>query len=535
LVAKNVNGGRGEATGPDDEDKSPFKGDTVIVVHGTFAAPKDVALDQPRGDANIQEWYRPNGSFCRLLDDCLAKLGVPMRTWKHLDEGHEQFFFWSGDNSWQARAHAAEQLANYIRRLAARGWRSHIVAHSHGGNVVVEALMRLGWLNGSRELRLGNICFLGTPIYGRPKPKRSSRRYIQLYCFVGLIITVALHDFLYLPSYAARLIQSPAFVWLCGISVITLFLRGAWSYISDISSSASSWFWSLGMGLQPRWAGPATSFLAINSISDEAFQLLAAIQNAKGPLNRVRLKPLTIAATSVTFTRHYIRHIFGDESLVSWVTGLITSVIIGTTVVSILFGDVVPSAWPVGLLMSYTILGSISLLSTFRGLAWPLRVLFGCYIWLAAAVRAVVTTLVSNRLWETIQDAVLGMSGAPYSTRDISVSRGEQEQKLENSPLFYEELSPDIAERYIARRDPEVSDIVRRILRSVDGPQVLVEAIDGLKQTTTNVTLLHAAYYRELVVIKRIAQWLVKGPTDQQLADRGLRVIHPSDPWPTWP
>jgi len=64
------------------------------------------------------------------------------RYWAHCDH-HNQILHWSGDISWIARTRAASALAEYVGRLQNEGWRCHIVAHSHGGNVLVEALPQI--------------------------------------------------------------------------------------------------------------------------------------------------------------------------------------------------------------------------------------------------------------------------------------------------------------------------------------------------------------------------------------------------------
>ena len=44
---------------------------------------------------------------------------------------------------WIDRTLAGSSLAANINKLQADGWRCHVVAHSHGGNVVVEALPQI--------------------------------------------------------------------------------------------------------------------------------------------------------------------------------------------------------------------------------------------------------------------------------------------------------------------------------------------------------------------------------------------------------
>src|SRR5262245_36835209 len=98
--------------------------ETVIIVHGTFAAP----------DPAKRRWYEPvddrpgDEPFTAKLDAALQERGSAVRCWAHCTNGNP-IFQWSGKNSWIDRTHAAAAL--------------NIVAHSHGGNVVVEALPQI--------------------------------------------------------------------------------------------------------------------------------------------------------------------------------------------------------------------------------------------------------------------------------------------------------------------------------------------------------------------------------------------------------
>src|SRR5262245_13791122 len=123
---------------------------TIIVVHGTFAAG--------------ETWWRPGGDFCRQLDAALAARGTATKCWR--DAATRRYFSWSGDNSETARRIAGRHFAHYLREVAVDPAISqiHIVAHSHGGNVVYRALYELqsfGDTHTSR--RIGEIVFLGVP------------------------------------------------------------------------------------------------------------------------------------------------------------------------------------------------------------------------------------------------------------------------------------------------------------------------------------------------------------------------------------
>jgi hypothetical protein len=112
--------------------------ETVIIVHGTFAAPKPGAC----------LWYQPTEDvppterFIAKLDAALQERGSPARCWAHCSPG-DHGFHWSGNNSWVERTRAASKLGNYVLNLRKDGWCCHIVAHSHGGNVVLEAMHQI--------------------------------------------------------------------------------------------------------------------------------------------------------------------------------------------------------------------------------------------------------------------------------------------------------------------------------------------------------------------------------------------------------
>src|SRR5690242_15326641 len=101
--------------------------ETVIVVHGTFAKP---------GTEGGASWWERGGNFCGQLDRTLEEYGSCARCWAH----QGACFSWSGENSLAARAKAASELRAYIHRVIKQGWTCHVVAHSHGGTVLLEAL-----------------------------------------------------------------------------------------------------------------------------------------------------------------------------------------------------------------------------------------------------------------------------------------------------------------------------------------------------------------------------------------------------------
>lgn len=136
----------------------------MLVVHGTWAAPR----------ADKARWHQPcedvaaSSDFISRLDAELKKRGSPARCWAHCSGDHPPFH-WSGGNSWIERTHAAVLLAEEIARLKNAGWLCHVVAHSHGGNVAVEALNQVTTHAGTAA-PAGRLVTLGTPFLDAMAP-----------------------------------------------------------------------------------------------------------------------------------------------------------------------------------------------------------------------------------------------------------------------------------------------------------------------------------------------------------------------------
>jgi hypothetical protein len=145
--------------------------ETVIIVHGTWAAPE---LGKSR-------WYEPSiaggRGFVTKLNTAMQERGCAARCWAHCNEGISMFI-WSGENDWIARTHAASSLADYVNNLQKEGWRCHIIAHSHGGNVLLEALPQIMTAPASNN-RNGKFVTLGTPFMDLMSPilRRAEKQY----------------------------------------------------------------------------------------------------------------------------------------------------------------------------------------------------------------------------------------------------------------------------------------------------------------------------------------------------------------------
>src|SRR5579859_4376893 len=138
---------------------------TILLIHGTFAK-QDV--DAP------PKWYEPGSEFVSRLDAALEERKCGARCWAHLQPGDDRrsmIFSWSGENTWQARSEASSRLTHIINNLIKDGWRCHVIAHSHGGNVLMDSIPKLpqgrggnisGW---ERAWGKGGVVFRGNGAY----------------------------------------------------------------------------------------------------------------------------------------------------------------------------------------------------------------------------------------------------------------------------------------------------------------------------------------------------------------------------------
>lgn len=119
--------------------------DFTYVLHGTWAAES--------------QWWRRAGGFSRALD------AVHPGVWRCRNVMVTEQP-WSGDNTHTARDTGGREMANHLQNLAQR--RDHgevayrninLVAHSHGGNVVLGALRRLA----QTDVRVHHVVLLATP------------------------------------------------------------------------------------------------------------------------------------------------------------------------------------------------------------------------------------------------------------------------------------------------------------------------------------------------------------------------------------
>ena len=153
----------------------------TVVIHGTFAN----ATPEP-GKPDLPKWWRATepGLTAERLQDALIRLDparastvwVPGQDSRDGDMTYEELVEWTSANKHKDRAVAAHRLTSALRTLANRRGctpddplQVNYVAHSHGGNVVLESLKHVAT---DDIVRPRQIALLGTPLTWRyPDPR----------------------------------------------------------------------------------------------------------------------------------------------------------------------------------------------------------------------------------------------------------------------------------------------------------------------------------------------------------------------------
>lgn len=173
----------------------------VTLVHGTFAR-----------DA---EWTGPNSSFATELQN-QVNYPIRMTRWQ-----------WSGDNDFSGRKAASEEFENYllsVKESPDRDMPHYIIAHSHGGNVVLEALRTT-----ESKIIDENLIFFGTPFfYFEGRDNKEMYGVLKSVAAIGSLI-LSLLTAIIIAAVLSRLGVAPLIFglssFLCAIAIIICLLK----------------------------------------------------------------------------------------------------------------------------------------------------------------------------------------------------------------------------------------------------------------------------------------------------------------------
>jgi hypothetical protein len=490
--------------------------ETVIIVHGTWAAP----------DPESRRWYqRRDGlpaseGFIAKLDAALQERGSLARCWSHCPQGN-QIFQWSGENSWIARTRAASALGEYVTKLQTEGWCCHIVAHSHGGNVVVEALPQFT-TNKPSNVSSGKIVTLGTPFINTmlsiSTRVRRVRVILNAISWIAFIAFLPMSALLVLGVVITFGIEGSA-IDPFGIPYLVATLTGL---VLPIVLLSYRLFWRKNRSVEPTFNEARhmqPQFLAVGSRLDEAWQILHHMRSIENPLAvRTNLpRYLFSAARSKISRRVQVARIYGARSFrdlgiaakcALFATYLMFAFFIVQSAYMAFTKPIALTVWLIrvafwfGFVLFFTrMLGAhfySAFMSPFRWCSYPLRSIAGSFTEIG-------TYVVRSRGWSVLVAMAMGLEGYPHRLPHI---RQYPDGVAENF-VKYEDMPPGAVQRALVMRSAWINRHFGRAGETFS--EIVVTAADMaslLRTIEADQSLVHAAYYTDDECIARIADWI---------------------------
>ena len=151
------------------ESRQGSKIEPVLLIHGTFA--------NERSNEKLN-WWEHNSDFCHQLDELFQEERVAARCWANIGTT----FAWTGKNSELDRREAGRALAAQLTALEDDNGteRYHLIGHSHGGNVILNALCQLQ----RNPRKLGAVVFMGTPVLSFRHSESLDPRWIAIPLYI---------------------------------------------------------------------------------------------------------------------------------------------------------------------------------------------------------------------------------------------------------------------------------------------------------------------------------------------------------------
>jgi hypothetical protein len=506
---------------------------TVVVVHGT-------QFDKPPATTGGEiAWWRPGSAFAKTLDEALAKCGAKARCWAHLKDG-EPGFEWDGLNDWHSRAEAADRLRRYVRDLQARGWLVHLVGHSHGGNVIFEAVA-----NSRKEVAdwfRGRIALLGTPVFNNSAAfYAGQRRLFVTGLLLGVVVLAALAWAFGL--HEARPIRG---IWrhdffgfvVIGLFCLPLFLlvervRGKLFQELPVRLLKDGGFVKTGSRRTPQ-------ILLIGSWRDEAYKVLSALkeprpfahgakkaQDTKAEPPKARPKASLWAIVRPAH-RSAAARFLSQIRLTDLLGLLFLAVVVGGALALGRYwdglspagndADISGSEAGLWVLVIFVLLGYAVLFwkQLLRLIALPFLV--ACYLFglVWKSVSGLVTQLIREPLVRTIKGFVrqlgYGFLGGPVSVGQVTVGLWP-ESAPEN--WLYLELPSATVDAVREQQTPKLSALVDSLYAAQAGEDSF-ETLAALAKEL-GLPIVHSAYYADPACLERIARWINRGAATDAL------------------
>jgi hypothetical protein len=520
-------------------------------VHGTWAAPEPAA----------NRWYQQidggdaAAGFVAKLDTALQKRGSAARCWAHCT-ADSPIFQWSGENSWIARTRAASALGDYVAKLRKDGWRYHILAHSHGGNVVVEALPQIVAAPTSNDLP-STIVTLGTPFIDTMSPifkrVRRAHKVLNVLSWIGFAIVTLILAYSY--SAFARSLS----IWWHSVFVFAFVLLAF-----PVCFSVYEWFSRRGKAGNLAEAEPR--FLAMSSQMDEAWQILHHTRNFQNPLavksnlfsylfrstrsNMARSAQvaricgaksygdLGVVARIVMALTHLVTTVFIVLMIIGTIALLLTSIPTEAEAVKTKFSDQVLGVTVTLAFLSTVLLIFVMFLTKLLGETFysaflsPFRWCRRRALFLGNIFAEGATYIVRNRGWSVLQTMIMGLEGYPFRIPGVEQHPSNAPQdfvKYENMPEGAEQRALAMRNAWIGRHFGDVTQTFSKVVVTAADMTLLLRTVEA------DQSLVHAAYYTDDECIQRVADWIAgagsgagQSEPDRALARQEYEVLNAS-------
>lgn len=469
------------------------KRETVILVHGTFASP----------EAKKIKWYEPESNFVTQLHKDLEFHGSNARCWAHCEDTGDPIFSWSGDNHWAARVEAASRLATLLTRLEGERWRTHVVAHSHGGNVLLNAVSSLGHLS---QWKSGSLVTLGTPFLttGAHPAVSYPLWLISFISVAGGLFTGGLLSLLILPVFFLFKTNGAPYLLLDSLNM--LFISVASGLVLGLLAVAR-WFYVLfRFGAPMVGGGEWGRLLILSSVFDEAYRFLHTVDelaHAFG-LRRTHGSLLSSWLRLIRATDRIDKAILPERS---WT---IRTLLYGGSIF-VAYAMIFLNAPAIFRIVPYICIPILLLLvlrptSLVAELTHPVHFLRMMIAYGKTVVLNIVMRTLQRRAWDLIRRTARGEIGYPFGLGDVSpypqftYMMGETRETI-----------PEEAEQAaLARRNKDVTGLMERLDKMSGSKIVATDLEEIFRRIVEDTSTVHASYYTDRACIGRIAQWVAR-------------------------
>lgn len=466
-----------------------YEKETIIVVHGTFSG---VTPNETR-------WWQSGSEipFQATLHSYLERNGVQAKCWSHCGDGMPEYN-WSGNNHWIDRIDASRALTAHIARLHAAGWACHLVGHSHGGNVISEALEMMQ--GKPVEKAVLSVVTLGTPFVDVSKAVKRAMKKRQNGLMVWWTVPVLL--MLFLAVQSPEWVSMPSAVFGGAVGAFCLFQIGG-ILLSRIR----------------RREGHLIPGLAVSSPYDEAWQLLHHVRETPnvlkvkgGVIRYVVGRVLNRANESWN-----VRLVGSDaEAGHPVVQGIAWSAWVLIFAMCLLYFLLNPSwvsagvsgfAWfmfsfILNVLVFVGSLGSPRLMATFEK---PMFMMFAWCVSTLAIPREIATYIVRWQSWSLLQRWALGCEG--FSGE---LPRVDLVPKTSGSVKFdYVRVSAEVEKRALESRANwlgsgvgAASDVFANMVLSAGELNKVLERLER------DQSLVHGVYYSDRECVELLGAWI---------------------------